>query len=111
MKYKITESQRSLINEMRNRRAINENEFIEQSYAPAGLTETDGGQDWYTINVTILSGFDRGVNANELDDTTYFKMAVADAKQKIEAAFQTGEFTIHTVSNKTRGEVNPLYLN
>lgn len=112
MKYKITESQQSLINGLKARKQIKEQDFIMQSFHPTANegNQRDVGRDWYTIEVTILGGLDGGEDVSRLDDKAYFKMAIDDAKVKIAEAFHTHEFTINSISNKTRGEVNPLYL-
>lgn len=110
MRYKINESQKDLITQMRQRGAVKEQEFIDQARGSNQLGEVQKtGQDWYTVNVTILGGLD-DVDAAKLDDRSYFKMVNEDVRAKIEEAFHTKEFTIHTISNKQRGEQNPLYL-
>jgi hypothetical protein len=98
---------------MHQRGAVKEQEFIDQARGSNQLGEsTDDGSQWYTVNVTILSGLDNIDPADiaKLDKNAYFKLAVEDAKSKIEEAFHTKEITIHTVANKLRGEQNPMYL-
>lgn len=121
-KFKITESQKQLFEALGVRKQIKEQDFINQAqgsnpigeenpYRERGMQKTDTGKNWYTINVTILSGIDElPDDGTELDDNTYFSMANEDARQKIEEAFKTKEFVIHSISNKSRGEMNPLHL-
>lgn len=114
MRYKVSESQKALIEELGRRQGIKEQPFINQSLATPVIGEaSDAGANWYTVSVTILGSVDELESmgsAENLDNNAYFKMANEDARRKIEEAFNTKEFTIHSISNKTRGEMNPLYL-
>lgn len=106
MKYKINESQSKLIDSLKKRKSIKEQEFIMQSFSPTaneGVAQ-DTGNDWYTIEVSILTSPEfehevRGMNAQ-----AFFEKAIEDAKIKIREAFNTAEFEIHSVTNKARGK-------
>jgi hypothetical protein len=113
MKYKINESQKELITQMRQRGAVKEQEFIDQARGSNQLGEAvDDGLQWYTVDVTVLGGLDNvhPAEITKLSKNAYFKLVIEDAKRKIEEAFNTKEYTINAVSNKLRGEINPLYL-
>lgn len=106
MKYKLNESQLTLIKELKSRRALKEQEFIMQSFAPQQIGEVrDDGSTWYTVKVEILGGFDDPSAVEGLDNRAYFNAAYKDAMTKIREAFRTGEVTIYTIENSKRGVV------
>lgn len=111
-RYKVTESQKSLFEELGRRRGVKEQEFIAQSAFSSPMGEaTEIQRNEYTVNVTIVSGIDElGVkDYSHLDDKTYFKLIKEDVITKIEESFNSKEFIIHSISTKSRGELNELY--
>lgn len=105
-KYKLNESQLTLIKEMQNNRALKEQEFIMQSFSPQQIGEVrDDGSTWYTVKVEVLGGFDDPSAVEGLDNQAYFNAAYKDAINKLREAFRTGEVTIYTIENSKRGVV------